>query len=280
MLNGKNIKITEIIQIAFGTAITAFSTSLVLLPNKISIGGFSGIGTVIHYLFGTKIGTAVFLLNVPLFIFAYFKVGKKFFLHSILGTILLTIFLNLFSNFRGLTGDRFLSCIYGGVISGIGGAITLRANGTTGGSELLARIIKSYKQSLSISNIIVVLDILIVALNVVVFKRIDIGLYSAIAIFISGKMLDVFFEGINFAKMIFIITPKYKEISEIINTEIERGSTGIKAIGMYKQEERNILLCVASRQEIGRIRLIINEIDKNAFIIITDVREVFGEGFK
>lgn len=276
----KNNKIIEIMQIILGTAITAYSTSLVLLPNKLSTGGFSGIGTVIHYLFGIKIGTAVFLLNMPIFIIAYFKAGKKFFFHSILGTIFLSIFLNLFGNFKPLTGDRFLACIYGGVISGIGSAITLRANGSTGGSELLARIIKAYKQDLSVSNIIAILDFLIITLNVIVFKKIEIGLYSAIAIFISGKMLDIFFEGINFAKMLLIISPKYKEISERINNEIERGATGIKATGMYKKEERTILLCVASRQEIGKIRLIINDIDEKAFIIITDAREVFGEGFK
>ena len=276
----KNNKIIEIMQIILGTAITAYSTSLVLLPNKLSTGGFSGIGTVIHYLFDIKIGTAVFLLNMPIFIIAYFKAGKKFFFHSILGTIFLSIFLNLFGNFKPLTGDRFLACIYGGVISGIGSAITLRANGSTGGSELLARIIKAYKQDLSVSNIIAILDFLIITLNVIVFKKIEIGLYSAIAIFISGKMLDIFFEGINFAKMLLIISPKYQEISERINNEIERGATGIKATGMYKKEERTILLCVASRQEIGKIRLIINDIDEKAFIIITDAREVFGEGFK
>ena len=276
----KNNKIIEIMQIILGTAITAYSTSLVLLPNKLSTGGFSGIGTVIHYLFDIKIGTAVFLLNMPIFIIAYFKAGKKFFFHSILGTIFLSIFLNLFGNFKPLTGDRFLACIYGGVISGIGSAITLRANGSTGGSELLARIIKAYKQDLSVSNIIAILDFLIITLNVIVFRKIEIGLYSAIAIFISGKMLDIFFEGINFAKMLLIISPKYQEISERINNEIERGATGIKATGMYKKEERTILLCVASRQEIGKIRLIINDIDEKAFIIITDAREVFGEGFK
>lgn len=273
-------RIIEKMQIILGTSITAFSTSMVLLPNKISTGGFSGIGTAIYYYFHFPIGTVVLFLNIPIFIITYIKIDKKVFFNSILGTLLLSTFLNIFQHLEPLTEDRFLACIYGGIISGIGSAITLKANASTGGSELLARIIKEYKNDLSISNIVAILDIIIITLNVIVFKKIEIGLYSAIAIFISGKMIDVFLEGINFAKMILIISPKYQEISDKINSKIERGSTAIKAIGMYKNEERNILLCVASRQEIGKIRLIINETDENAFIIITDVREVIGEGFK
>ena len=273
-------RIIEKMQIILGTSITAFSTSMVLLPNKISTGGFSGIGTAIYYYFHFPIGTVVFFLNIPIFIITYIKIDKKVFFNSILGTLLLSTFLNIFQHLKPLTEDRFLACIYGGIISGIGSAITLKANASTGGSELLARIIKEYKNDLSISNIVAILDIIIITLNVIVFKKIEIGLYSAIAIFISGKMIDVFLEGINFAKMILIISPKYLEISDKINSKVDRGSTAIKAIGMYKNEERNILLCVASRQEIGKIRLIINETDENAFIIITDVREVIGEGFK
>ena len=273
-------RLIEFSKMLMGTAIMAFSTSLILLPSKISTGGFSGIGTAIHYFFNIKIGTAVLLLNIPLFIITYKKLGKKIFLNSVLGTILLTFFLNLFENLKPITEDRFLACVYGGIISGIGSALTLKANGSTGGSELLARILKLYKHNLSISNLIVIFDIFVITLNVIVFMRIDIGLYSAIAIFISGKMIDIFFEGINFAKMILIISPKYQEISDKINIEIERGSTNIKAIGMYKKEERNILLCVASRQEITEILRVVRALDEKAFIIITNAREVFGEGFK
>lgn len=130
------------------------------------------------------------------------------------------------------------------------------------------------------SNMIVIFDIIIVLANVIFFREIEIGLYSAITIFLSGKMLDIFFEGINFAKMLLIISSRYVEISDRINTDVRRGTTRIYATGMYKKESRNILLCVASRQEIREIRKIIDEIDPNAFIIITNAREVFGEGFK
>ena len=211
---------------------------------------------------------------------AYIKIGRSFFYNAVIGTVLLSVFLNLFERLTVPTSDRFLACIYGGIISGIGTAITLKANGSTGGSELLANIISRYKKDLKISNIIVIIDIIIVFTNVIVFKDIEIGLYSAITIFLSGKMLDIFFEGINFAKMLLIISPKYEEISFEINSKIRRGTTAIKAVGMYKKQERTILLSVASRQEIREIRKLVNEIDPKAFIIITNAREVFGEGFK
>lgn len=126
----------------------------------------------------------------------------------------------------------------------------------------------------------VVLDIIIVTLNVVFFKELEIGLYSAITIYIMGKMLDIFFEGIDFAKMIYIISPQYKKIGNTIGNKIKRGSTLIYGKGMYKQDEKNVIMCVASRGEVREIIQIINGIDKNAFIVITNAREVFGKGFK
>lgn len=279
IINIKKI-IVEKAQLVLGTAIIAFATSLILLPNKLSTGGFSGIGTIIYYFLGIPIGTAVFLLNIPIFIISYIKKGKKFFINAVLGTVLLSAFLNLFENFNPITIDRFLACIYGGIISGTGTAIVLRVNGSTGGTDLVAHIVREYKKTITMSNLIMTFDSIIIFANVIFFKEIEIGLYSAITIFLSGKMMDIFFEGINFAKMLLIISRKHNEISNTINKEIRRGTTSIKAIGMYKKENRDILLCVASRQEIRQIREIIDKIDPKAFIIITNAREVFGEGFK
>ena len=142
------------------------------------------------------------------------------------------------------------------------------------------QIIKSFKPTIRISNLLVVFDIIIVALNVIFFKELEVGLYSAITIYIMGKMLDIFFEGIDFAKMIYIISPHYEKIAKHIGNKIRRGSTSIYAKGMYKQEEKNILMCVVSRSEVREIMQIVNNIDKNAFVVITNAREVFGKGFK
>lgn len=279
LVNTKKI-IISFFQTIIGTAIMAFSIDLFLLPNQLSVGGFSGIGTIGYYLFNIPVGTTVLVLNIPLFIFALFKNGKKFFLDTIVGTISLSYFLNLFEIFNRLTESGFLACIYGGILSGIGTAIVLKANASTGGSDLLAQIVKSYKPNVKTGSIIVVLDTIIVLASTVAFGEVEIGLYSAIAIYIMGKVLDIFFEGIDFAKMLIIISPKYKEISDEINSKIKRGTTALYGRGMYKEEDKNVILCVASRAEVRAIREIIENIDSKAFLIITNAREVYGKGFK
>ncbi|MBO5413532.1 MAG: YitT family protein [Clostridia bacterium] len=277
-----NIKkfLINLIQTLFGTALMAIAVDLFLLPNQLSVGGFSGIGTIGYFLFNLPVGTTVLVLNIPLFILALIKNGKKFFLDSLIGTISLSVFLNLFENINIVTHSGFLACIYGGVLSGIGTSIVLNANASTGGSDLLAQIVKSYKPDVKTGSIIVLIDALVVVASTVVFGEIEIGLYSAIAIYIMGKVLDLFFEGIDFAKMMIIISPNYQEISNEINKKIRRGTTAIYGKGMYREEEKKLLLCVASRREVREIRKIVKEIDKNAFLIITNAREVYGEGFK
>ncbi len=277
-----NIKkfIINLIQTLFGTAIMAISVDVFLLPNQLSVGGFSGIGTIGYFLFGLPVGTTVFVLNIPLFLMALIKNGRRFFLDSLIGTISLSVFLNLFENINIVTHSGFLACIYGGVLSGIGTSIVLNANASTGGSDLFAQIVKSYKPDIKTGGVIIVIDAIVVIVSTIVFGEIEIGLYSAIAIYIMGKVLDLFFEGIDFAKMMIIISPNYQEISDEINKKIKRGTTAIYGRGMYRAEEKELLLCVASRREVREIRKIVKEIDKNAFLIITNAREVYGEGFK
>ncbi len=272
--------ILRIIQIIFGTAILAVGVSLFLLPNQLSSGGFSGIATILYYLIKIPVGTIVLILNIPLFIIALLKNGRKFVINTITGTALLSFFLNIFEKIEPLTNDRFLACIYGGILVGIGTAIVLKANASTGGTDLLASIIKKYKPEVKSSSLIVIVDTLIIILNVIFFRRLEIGLYSAITIYIMGKILDIFFEGINFAKIMYIISDKHEEISQNISLEIKRGSTLLYGMGTYKKTEKNVLMCVASRREIGEIRKIIKHIDNNAFVIISNAREVFGKGFK
>ena len=272
--------LVEIFQTILGSFIMALGTSLFLLPNQLSSGGFSGIATITYYLLNLPMGTIILALNIPLFIIAFFKIGKTFLLKAVAGTISLSYFIDCTDKLKPLTQDRLLACIYGGIIIGIGTAIILRAEGSTGGTELLTNIINKYKPGHKTSSLIVILDTIIVGLNVFLFKEIEIGLYSAISIYIMGKILDIFFEGIDFAKMLLIISPKWEQISDAINKELRRGSTALYGKGMYKKQEKNILLCVMSRAEIREARKIIEKIDSSAFIVITTAREVYGEGFK
>ena len=215
----------DIFQIIIGSFIMSFGLALFLLPNQLSSGGFSGIAVIVHYLFSLPLGTIILILNVPLFIMAFFKIGKEFFIKTIIGTASLSISLDFLERFKPLTDDRFLACIYGGIIIGIGSAIILKVKSSTGGTELLTTIIKEYKPTMRISKLIVIFDIIVVATNVIFFKTLEIGLYSAIAIYIIGQMIDIFFEGINFTKIIFIVSDKYEEISKAIGTRVPRGVT-------------------------------------------------------
>ena len=219
--------IIEIILTMMGSAIMAVGISLFLLPNQLSSGGISGIATITYYLLNIPMGTMILLINIPLFLFSFFKVGKNFFIKSLIGTISLSYFIDFFDRFKELTQDRFLACIYGGILIGIGTAILLKANSSTGGSDLISYITKEYKPTIKSSNVITLIDIGIITLNVIFFKEIEIGLYSAIAIYLMGKIIDILFEGINFTKLILIISNQTEKIAKEIGEKIQRGATGI-----------------------------------------------------
>lgn len=272
--------IIETIKIIIGALFIAIGTAFFLLPNQLSSGGFSGITTIIYYLIGFPMGTTMIIINLPLFIIALLKIGKRFFFKALVGTAVLSIFLNAFEGVSAITHDRLLASIYGGILIGIGTAIILRANASTGGSELLGNIIASFKPMARTGKLIILIDTIVVILNVLFFREIEVGLYSAIAIYLSGQMIDIIFEGTNFTKMIFIVSSKYEEIAKNIGTKIGRGSTGIYAQGMYHETDKMILWCVASRREIIRIKQIAKKLDEKAFIVISNAREVLGQGFK
>ncbi len=263
-----------------GSFIMACSTAFFLLPNKLSTGGFSGLSTIAYYFFNIPLGTVMFILNLPLFFVAFFRVGKKFVLKSIIGTFLLSMFINILEHFPAITTDKFLACIYGGIIMGIGTAIILKVNGSTGGSDLLSYVVRSFNDKFKSGDLIIWVDTGIIILSIFVFNEIEIGLYSAIAIFLMGKMIDIVFEGVNFTKVMFIVSDNYNEIAKIVGEDVQRGSTGIYAKGMHSNEDKMMLLCVGKRGEIVRIKKIATDIDKKAFIVIFNAREAWGKGFE
>ncbi len=272
--------IKESIYIVVGCLLMAIGTSLFLLPNQLSSGGFAGISTIIYYLLGLPLGTTMLMLNIPLFILTIIRVGKETAIKGIMGAIILSVFIDILDKLGPITNDRLLACIYGGILIGLGTAIVLKANASTGGTDLLSYVIRSFKPYYRASNLIVIVDIAIVLLNVLFFKEIEIGLYSAIAIYLSGKMIDIVFEGIYFTKTMFIVSNKYKEIAQAIGEQLDRGSTAIYAKGMYTREKRMMLWCVASRGEMAKIKKIAEEIDPKAFLVITSAREAWGKGFR
>ena len=272
--------IKECVGTIVGSFFIAIAVSLLLLPNELSSGGFAGIGTIFYYLLNIPVGITILALNIPLFLFAIYKIGKLFFLKTVIGTVSLSFFIDILDKYPALTNEKILACVYGGILTGIGTAIILKSNSSTGGSDLLALIIKEYKPKIEVGKMLVIIDTVIVLSNMFFLKNFEIGLYSAIAIYMMGLLIDIIFEGIYFTKLLYIISDKSEEISDAIENKIERGVTGIYGKGMYTNKDKLILMCAVRRNDIGNIKELIQKIDKNAFIIITNSREVLGYGFK
>ena len=228
-ISKKNIKhfIIEILETIVGAIIMAIATSLFLLPNQLSSGGFAGIATILYYFLNIPMGTTILAINVPLFIFSAYKLGKGFVIRSFIGTVTFSFAIDILDKLTPLTQDRFLACIYGGIIIGLGTAIILKANSSTGGSDLISMLVKQYNAEIRTGNVIIIVDIIIVGLNILFFKEIEIGLYSAIAIYLMGKMIDIIFEGIYFTKLVIIISDRNEEIAEVIGENIGKGTTGL-----------------------------------------------------
>ena len=285
IMSGKEkIQIKKIMIEVLGTILGAFviavAVSLFLLPNKLSSGGVAGIATITYYLLTVPMGISMLLINVPLFLMSIFKIGKTFFVKSIIGTVTLSLFIDILDKVTPLTTDKFLACIYGGILMGVGTAILLKVNSSTGGTDLFSYIAKIYKPTIKVGEIIFLIDIVIVALNMIFLREIEIGLYSAIAIYLMGKIIDILFEGIYFTKLIYIVSDKAEEIAKEIGKQIGRGTTGIYGKGMYTNSDKLILMCAVTRKDVGHTIQIIRKIDKKGFVIITNSREVLGLGFK
>ena len=197
-----------------------------------------------------------------------------------IGTVSLSFFIDILDNFEAATSDNLLASIYGGVIIGIGTAIILKSHSSTGGSDLISYVVNKKNPTLGTSKILIIVDISIIVLNMIFLREIEIGLYSAISIFIIGKMLDILFEGIYFTKLAIIVSDKSEEIYRKIEKTIKRGCTGLFGKGMYTNNQKLILMCAVPRKDLEKLKLDAREVDPNCFIIITNSREVFGLGFK
>lgn len=272
--------VIDVFGLVVGTFLMACSTAFFLLPNKLSTGGFSGVATIAYYFFNTPVGTAMIILNIPLFIIAFFRIGRQFIFKSVIGTFLLSIFIDILDKFNGITTDSFLACIYGGILMGIGTSLVLKGNGSTGGSDLLSYVVRSYNNKLRTGDLIILIDTIIICINILFFKEVEIGLYSAIAIYLMGKMIDIIFEGINFTKVLFIVSDKFEEIAKVVGDKVKRGSTGIYAKGMHTNNDKMMLFCVGSRSEVIQIKNIATTIDPKSFIVIANAREAWGKGFE
>jgi len=276
-------KILQIILLIIGTLVLSIAINVMFIPNNLSTGGASGIALIIYYLYKAPVGLTVILINIPLFLIALKDIGWKFCSKAIIGTILLSLFIELTSginNVINLEQDLFLGCIFGGLLNGMGLSLVFKADGSTGGSDLLAQIIYKKRPISSIGQILLVIDSFVIITNAIVFNSISIALYSVVALYISKKTTDIIFEGVNYTKAVNIISKEGEKIAKEIIEKTDRGVTISKCIGVYTNEEYIHTISIVTVPQLPQIKKIVKSIDKTAFIYISDTREVLGLGFK
>jgi uncharacterized membrane-anchored protein YitT (DUF2179 family) len=279
LLNRRPLWIDAILMVV-GTGLMALAIQCIYDPVGLVTGGFTGVAIIAKYV--TKGAVPLWLtnlvLNVPLFLLAALIKGKKFVARTAVATVLLSAWLYVIPLWNLAEGDYVLSAIFGGVICGVGMGMVLLARATTGGTDMLAALIQHKLRHYTIMQIICVIDGIIVAVGIYSFG-VKAALYAIVAIYVTSKVSDTLMEGMKYSKAVFIVSDRYKEISDAIMTQMDRGVTGLDAVGMYSGDEKCMLYCVVSKKEIVVLKEIILKIDNNAFVIVTDAREVVGEGF-
>ncbi len=267
--------------IIIGAAVMSLSLNLFLIPARIAPGGISGIATVIGYFTKLPVGLMIFLINIPVFIWGFFEFDKKFLLNSLVGTGALSLFTELFSYFvLPITDNEVLQSVFGGALLGLGVAIVFMSGSTTGGTEIVAKILKKRFPYFSIGIFILIIDILVVIFATVLTGKWETFLYSGLALYISTKVIDGLIDGLNFAKMALIISDYPCEIEQEIYRLVERGTTEILAYSNFTKKDKRIVMCIVRPGEIVKIKEIVKKIDEKSFLIVADAREVLGQGFR
>lgn len=280
----ENLNITQLIQdillILIGTYLVSFGINFFLLPLKLTTGGVSGIGTIFYYLFNIPLGITTIILNIPLFFISLKKLGINASIKTIFSTIILSIFLDVFKYENLEMTDLFTSAIFGGLVMGTGLSLVFKAGASTGGSDLLAQIIYKSFSVQSLSQVLLIIEILIISTVVIVFKNINLGLYSIVAMFISSKVIDVLFEGIYYTKVVNIISDKSDNIVKFIINDLERGATLTKTKGAHTNKENITITCILTMPQLSKLKREIKNIDSDALMYVSNTNEVFGNGFK
>ncbi len=269
--------IKEYIIVALACVVMAFNINYFFVGNKLAEGGVSGLSLIIHYLSNIDVSYLYFALNIPLIILAYIFLGKNFLLKTLFATFVLSVFLKVFASFSEPLDDILLAAIFGGAINGIAIGIVFYAGGSTGGMDIVAKIVNKYT-GIPISRILLATDFIVLSIVAVIFGKV-IFMYTLISLVISSKMIDIIQVGIYSAKGVTIITTKEDEIRRRIMEDTKRGITLIDAKGGYTQKEIGMLYCVVGQYQLIRVKTIVKEIDPSAFMIVADVHEVIGNGF-
>jgi uncharacterized membrane-anchored protein YitT (DUF2179 family) len=274
--------IYEYIGLMVGALIMALALVFFLIPAKIAPGGVSGLAIVLNVLYGLPVGVVMLLFNVPLYLMGLKLLGKTFGVRTLFAFIWVSIFTDGITELLGkpvATTEPLLASIFGGVILGIGLGVVFRYKGTTAGSDIVGQIINKYT-NVSVGIGIMFVDFFVITLAGIAFKDVNLALYGFISLYFSSKVLDLILDGFDYARSFHIISEKQDEIIELITKDMNRGGTELKGTGFYTRQARNVLYTVVTRREVATLRQEILKIDPRAFVIISNVHEVLGEGFR
>ena len=279
-----NEELNKYIMIIIGITITAIGINVFYSPYQLVTGGVTGFAIVLEYVSKNTIGFGIplwltnLVVNIPLFIVGVKLKGRSFAGKSIFAAMFFSVALWYTSYIPPVKSDLLIASVFGGALVGVGIGLVLRTSASTGGTDLLATIIKHYFRRVQISNIMLGIDSVIIAIGLFVFG-VEKAMYALISVFIVSKVINSVLEGINYSKAVHIISTKAEEVSIELMKELNRGVTGLNGIGMYTGEDKRILFVIVSKNQIVTLQKIVTSIDDKAFITITDVREVVGRGF-
>lgn len=271
------INLRQILSVILGSVIVALSLNSLVISNHIADGGVTGIAIILHYIFSWPVGLVIFIMNIPLFILGLKIAGRKFLLLSILAVSALSLTLQLTGGIPTITHEQLLASIFGGVLTGIGMGIVFRAQGSLGGTDILA-VYLSRTTRFSVGQILLGIDALLFISAAFIFGA-EIAMYAMIYMFVATRVVDLIQEGLGHSKSVFVVTSNPEGISREIMRKLERGVTLLQAVGGYSGEAKQVVYCVINRTELTQVKEIIRSQDASAFLTISDVPEVVGEGF-
>ena len=264
-----------------GSALVGLAIAVFTVPNDIAPGGVSGLATALAYISPISVGTWALMLNIPLLLAAWRMLGPRSLVMTLISTLLLSLFIDLFGAvLPGYTNNVLLASVAGGAISGLGVGMLFLRGISTGGTDLLALLLRRVLPNVKNGVLLLCADATVVAIAVLIFRDIEVALYSTICIYLSSKVIDALAEGVDYAKVIYIITERGEEVSRALNEHTDRGTTVIEARGGFTGQGKQMVITVTRRNVLAQTLRIIKDIDPAAFTFVTDSTEVHGEGFK
>ena len=267
-------------KIILGSVIFALGFNLFLEPNSLNAGGISGLAMILVHLLGFgSVGLITFVVNLPLFILGGMKIGKKFLIGSLAGMLATSIALDVLVVLPTPQIDPLLAALYGGLICGLGLGMVFSTGGSTGGSDIIVRVLKLRWANVPIGIINSVFDFTVAILTGLAFWDMSRTLYSGVAIFVTGRIIDAVVYRFDYSKVALIISDHHEDITRMINHDLDRGATYLHGEGSYSHQDKKVVLTVVKKQQIAELKRLVVEIDPNAFIVVQEAHQVLGEGF-